>query len=55
MRILIQGVAVDSVSPGFFLLVIVKAGWTGWIDLTCWTAAEAALLDGLDLFFYCWA
>ena len=42
MRILIQGVAVDSVSRG----------WTGW---TCWTAAEAALLDGLDLFFYCWA
>lgn len=47
MRILIQGVAVDSVSPGFF--------YSCWMDWTCWTAAEAALLDGLDLFFYCWA
>ena len=33
MRILIQGVAVDSASPGFFL-VIVKAGWTGLDGLT---------------------
>lgn len=32
MRILIQGVAVDSASPGFFTRD--RDGWTGW---TCWT------------------
>ena len=30
MRIMSQGVAVDSASPGFFLLALERAGRDGW-------------------------